>query len=308
MLKVTYCGGGGGGCPYVSTWNGTHYALDNNILPASETSNGADVEDYYKLEQALVPTYEGKLFSFYSLQISEFEHEHSYLDYVKLLAVDHSSSVNVAVTPYGEILTYSDPAPSISAVNENGIDILSQLNSANGDYYQGHNGSYVTLTFAPTDVSNGVKLVIREDGPIGPPLLKCPVYVQVLNATEDWNTIATFHTRTYWATDVMNMTGYLPDPEGNLRVRLCFVSNDKIDYVGLDTTPQASVKTYEANLTSAIHSTQGNVKPLLMENDQTYAELTPGQQIQLAFQLPNNRNEERTFILYTEGHYSTIAP
>lgn len=298
--------GGGGSCPYVSTWNGTRYMLDNNILPASETSNGADVEDYYKLESSLVPTYEGRLFSFYSLQISEFEHEHSYLDQVKLLAVDHPPDVNVAVSPYGEILTYSNPAPPISAVDEDGIDMLSQLNSIDENYYQGYNGSHITLTFAPTDVSNGVKLVIREDGPIGPPLLKCPVYVQVLNATGDWNTVAIFHTRTYWATDIINLTGYLPDPEGNLKVRLCFVSNDKIDYVGLDTTPQASVKTYEANLTSAIHSTQGNVKPLLMKNDQTYAELIPGRRILLTFLLQNNRNEERTFILYTEGHYITI--
>jgi len=31
-------GAGGVGCPFVSTWNGTHYVLDNNLLPASEAS------------------------------------------------------------------------------------------------------------------------------------------------------------------------------------------------------------------------------------------------------------------------------
>jgi hypothetical protein len=303
-----YSGGGGGGCPYVYTWNGTRYVLDNNILPASEISNGADVEDYYKLEQMLVPTYEGRRFSFYSLKISEFEHEHSYLDQVKLLAVDHPPDVNVAVSPYGEILTYSNPAPPISAMDDNGIDVLSQLNSLDEDYYQGYNGSYVTLTFAPTDVSNGVKLVIREDGPFGPPLLKCPVYVQVLNETGEWNTVATFHTRTYWATDIINMTSYLPDQEGNLKIRLCFVSNDKIDYIGLDTTPQASIQVRQAPLLLAVHSVQGNVRALLTQSDQTYAELTPNEFIQLTFLLPNNNNEERTFIFYSNGRYSTIAP
>jgi hypothetical protein len=301
-------GGGGSGCPYVSGWNGTRYVLDNNILPASETSNGVDVEDYYRLEQMLVPTYEGQLFSLYSLQVSEFEHEHSYLDQAKLLAVDHSSGVDVAVSPIGEILTYSNPAPAIFAVDDNGVDVLSQLNSMDGTYYQGCNGSCVTLTFASTDVSNGVKLVIREDvPPNGPPLLKCPVYVQVAKPTGDWNTVAVFHTRTYWATDIINMTGYLPDANGDLKVRFCFVSTDKIDYVGLDTTPQANIEVHQAFLLSALHSTQGNVRPLLTMNDQTYAELIPGQRIQLAFLLPN-QNEERTFILYTEGHYSTIAP
>jgi len=71
-IYLNIYGGGGGSCPYVSTWNGTQYVLDNNILPASETSNGVDVKDYFRLEQSLVPTYKGKLFSYYSLQISEF--------------------------------------------------------------------------------------------------------------------------------------------------------------------------------------------------------------------------------------------
>ena len=296
--------GGGGGCPYVYAWDGQQYVMDNNLLPASEMSNGDDVEDYYRLEQPFVPTYQGRTYSQYSMQIREFEYEHDYLDQVKLFAVDHSSNVNAAVSPYGEILTYSNPAPATSAVDNNGVDVLSLLSSVDENHYQGYNGSYITLTFTPTDVSNGVKLVIREDTY----LLKCPVYVQVLNATENWNTVAIFYTRTYWATDILNMTGYLPDPEGNLKVRLCFVSNDKIDYVGLDTTPQASIEIHQAFLLSAFHSTQGNVKPLLMENDQTYAELIPGEQIQLMFLLKNNQNQERTFILYAEGHYSTIAP
>ncbi len=300
-------GGGGGACPYVSTWNGTHYVLDNNILPAAEHSNGADVEDYYRLEQPFAPTYQGTRRSAYSLQIREFENEHDYFDHVKLLAVDHSSDVNVAVTPYGEILTYSNPVPPVSAVDDDGIDVLSLLSSVDGNYYQGYNGSYVTLTFASTDVSNGVKLIVREDDPLRHPWLKSPVYVQVLNATGEWDTVAVFHTRTYWATDIINMTGYLPDSEGNLKVRLCFVSNDKIDYVGLDTTSQASIEIHQADLISAFHSTQGNVKPLLIKNDQTYAELIPGELIQLTFLLPNNQNEERAFILYTEGYYNTIA-
>jgi len=103
------------------------------------------------------------------------------------------------------------------------------------------------------------------------------------------------------------MTAYLPDPEGDLKVRLCFISNDKIDYIGLDTTPQANVKIHHATLIAAIHSTQGNVKNLLINNDQTYAELIPNQRISLFFLLPNNQNERRAFILYTEGHYNMIS-
>jgi len=296
--------GGGGGCPYVYTWDGQQYVMDNNLLPASEMSNGADVEDRYRLEQPLVPMYQVTRSSVYSLQIREFEHEHDYFDQVKLLAVDHSSNVNVAVSPYGEILTYSNPASAIFAVDDNGVDVLSQLSSVDGNYYEGYNGSYIILNFGNVNSENA-KLVLRTDRPP----LKMSIHIQVQDPAGNWTDIATIIPRTYWATDIIDVSSYLPSRSNTeLKVRLYFTASHKIDYVGLDTTPQASVKTYEANLISAIHSTQGNVKPLLMKNDQTYAELTPGQQIQLTFLLPNNRNEERTFILYAEGHYSTIAP
>jgi hypothetical protein len=278
--------------------------MDNNLLPASETSNGADVNDYYRLERLLVPTYKGIYQSLYSLQIREFEHEHDYLDHVKLFAVDHTSNVNVAVTPSGEILTYGNVAPPISAIDETGADVLSLLNSTDGNYYQGHNGSHITLTFAPINLSNGAKLVIRSDED---PIVKSPIYVQVLNTTGEWNTVATFHTRTYWATDMLNMTNYLPNAGGNLKVRFYFVSNDKTDYVGLDTTPQANIQVRQATLISAYHSAQGDVTPLLLENDKTYAELIPTNLIQLVFLAPNNQNQKRTFILYTEGHYNKIT-
>ena len=39
------------GCPYVFTWGGQGYLKDNNLLPISIKSRGADVEDYYRLEQ-----------------------------------------------------------------------------------------------------------------------------------------------------------------------------------------------------------------------------------------------------------------
>lgn len=56
-----------GGCPFVYTWNGSDYVIDNNLLPYSETSGGTDVQDYYRLEQTPVPKYEGHWFSWHSL-------------------------------------------------------------------------------------------------------------------------------------------------------------------------------------------------------------------------------------------------
>jgi hypothetical protein len=293
---------GGGGCPYVSPWNGTCYVSDNSILPDSEMSGEHDTKDYYGLEQPLVPTLQGEKYSSYSLKISEFEHEHDYIDQVQVLAVDHPAGVNVGVSLSGEILTYKHPTPPVSAISSDGADVLSLLKGSDGKYYQGYNGRYITVTFAAADVSAGAKLVVRADDF----WIKCPIYVQVINATGQWNTVASFDTRSNWATDIINMTGLLPGAEGNLRVRLCFVSTDEIDYVGLDTTPQAKVQVHEAKLLHALSSWQGDVTQLLKADDEKYAELLPSQQILLTFQLPTSQNSERTFILYTEGHYQTI--
>jgi len=301
-LSVTIMSSGGGDCPYVAAWNGTSYVLDNNILPDSETNAGHDSQDYYTLQQTPVPTLRAGSFSLYSLKIYEFEREHDYIDQVQLLAVDHPTGVNVAVSPLGEILTYGQPTAPTSAVSNDGLDVLSPLNLSDGNYYQGYNGSYVTLTFAVPDVSAGAKLVIRSEDPH----MKCPIYIQVLNSTGQWNTIASFHTRSNWTTDIINVTGYMPDPQGNFKVRLYFVSNDKIDYVGLDTTPQASIQVHTANLLNALSSSQGAVTRELKADDEKYAQLVPGQQILLTFQLCSNQNGQRTFLLHIDGYYQII--
>lgn len=291
-------GSGGGGCPFVSTWCGTEHWLDNNVLPASETSNGTDVEDYYMLQQPLVP-YNGK----YSLLISEFEQEYSYLDQVRLIAVDHEFDANVGVSPYGDILTYRSPHAPVSAVDEHDSSWLDTISAIDNVYYEGHAGSYLVLNFGDLNILDGAKLVLRSDTP---EFQKSPVFIQTLNSTGHWHTRAVIHTRVYWSTDIIDLSEYLPDANGELKIRLQFVSNDKIDYVGLDTSRQDDYELQEANLVSANHSTQGNVKALLIENDNTYAELIPSEQIQLQFTLNNKSGEARTFILYTKGHYYTI--
>jgi hypothetical protein len=103
------------------------------------------------------------------------------------------------------------------------------------------------------------------------------------------------------------MTGYLPDINGELKVKLSFVSNDKIDFVGLDISEQAEIKINYADLISAIHSEYGNVKALLLYNDKAYVDLSPEQQIFLSFAVPVQKAEKRAFIVNLRGYYYTIG-
>lgn len=293
--------GGGGGCPFVSTWNGTDYVLDNNLLPMSEASNETDVVDYYKLQQPLVLDDSGA----YRLLLSEFEQEHDFFDQVKLLAVDHQPNVGVAVSLYGEILTYTEPSPPVSAIDDNQKNVKHILSAIEGDYYEGHNGSYITLNFGDElDVSKGTKLVMRADTP-----LKTPdsIHVQVQGEEGNWNDIASVITRVYWATEIIDLSEHLPDAKGNLKVRLYFTANHKIDFVGLDTSPQATIDIHESQLISAIHSTEGDFTTKLLHSDNTYAELVPEQEIILTFTSPPQTMEDRDCILLAEGHYYTIT-
>jgi hypothetical protein len=297
----------GDSCPFVSVWNGTDYVLDNNLLAASEQANGAETEDYYRLEQTLVPTYEGRIFALYSMQMREFETEHSYVDQVKLLAVDHNPYVNVGVTPTGEILTYENPQPPITCVDRYGNDLLDTLSFPDDQYYIGIQDDYVELDFGDIDTSGSAKLLLRTDFVIEP---KCPcVRVQVLDSTGNWIDIITIIPRVHWATDIIDLSSYLSDVSGDLIVRLYFTNIHKLDYVGLDTTPQANIHVIQTPALYAIHTEEGPVTLKLLLNDNVYAELLLNQQIDLGFLLPRNRDGiERTFIFYAEGYYHTITP
>lgn len=49
------------------------------------------------------------------------------------------------------------------------------------------------------------------------------------------------------------------------------------------------------------------MKLQLLKSDGIYAELLPGEQIQLTFTLPKNKEDTTPFILYVKGHYHTIT-
>jgi len=114
--------------------------------------------------------------------------------------------------------------------------------------------------------------------------------------------------RIYWATEIVDLSSWLPDADGDLKVRLLFTNTHRVDYVGLDTTPQESYTLRQGVLLWAIHSEQGSVGRKLRFEDEIYAELLPGQTIRLTFHLrPRDHPEaQRTFIVYSKGHYYTI--
>ena len=225
-ISLDPSGGGGGSCPYLLLWNGTDYIVDNEILPAAGYSNGSDVSDYYRLQKKLVPC--GRK---YPIIISEFEQEYTRIDQVGLSAVSHESNVEIAVTAEGDILTYEKPISALTAVDNHGKDFTEELSSVDGASYQSLHNDYLLLDFDNIATKQNAKLVIRSDPPIGPPLLKCPLFVQLLDCSNEWYTVATIYSRRYWTTDIVDLNPYLQDISERPRIRLCFVGNSRVDFV-----------------------------------------------------------------------------
>jgi hypothetical protein len=292
---------GGSGCPFLYVWNGSQYIIDNNILPSSELTNGTDVQDYYRLEQPLVPR-NGK----YSIIIGEFENEHSYLDQAKLLAVDHNSNVNITVTPDGEILTYKNPIAPTYAFDNYGNDRLSEISHIDGNindpttHFFGYEGDFLVLNFGRIN-SSIAKLILRDDMKSS----EICINVQIINSTGQWQTVIRLSPRNYWSIEAVDLSPYIIENQDFI-VRLLWTSPHRLDYVGLDTTEQEDYDTHTGSLIFAIHSNQGDVRQLLADSDNEYVELFPNQLIWLQFRLPNKTRQTRTYIFYTEGHYYTI--
>lgn len=103
---------------------------------------------------------------------------------------------------------------------------------------------------------------------------------------------------------VGDLSEHLPDASNELKVRVSFTAQDKIDFIGLDTGKQGEFSTHTASLASAVHISGTNLKEALMSSDNIYAELYPDEQIQLDFTLPQTAQEQRDFIIILEGHYN----
>ena len=131
--------------------------------------------------------------------------------------------------------------------------------------YVGQAGDYIILDFGCLDTSNGAKLILRTDEVIVP---KTPcIKIQILSKTGDWIEVGTLIPRVYWSTDIIDLTPYLLNVGGSLKIRLYFTHIHKIDYVAVNTTQQAQIQIVHSQLISAIHSKEGIITLKLLYQD-----------------------------------------
>jgi hypothetical protein len=288
-------GGGGGGSPFVAPWNGVAYVEDNNILPLSEEFDRTtrDVVDHYRLHASLMPVGER-----YSLKLVEFEEERSFFDSISLWVVDHDSDVRVGINPQtGTVITYEDPEPPNSAVDNYNRNVLGALIAWDGNFHEGWRGDFVELTFGRVKRDDARLLIVADTSH----KIKTRIFVQVWNGT-GWEVADTMHHRTNFAEDIVDLSPYVP--ASGLRIRLLGASRFALEQVGIDTSPSHTASIQVAPLLNAVHSSGLDLTSPLTSRDGAYGELAPGEDILSTFGVPPVGDEARSFVFVSSGHYT----
>jgi hypothetical protein len=303
------------GCPCLFVYDGERFMGENTILAPVELARdrSSDVSDVLLLKQ-LVPLID----DVYKLQISEFEEEHSFLDQVELLAVDHEFGSKVAVTRDGGMFVY-DPAKfrePISCHDERGIaqDSLLQLDPEDRVFMSGQ-GSLV-LDFGPVsqDSTNEILLLpcCGDDGSsktiskvvAGEYIPQIGLLVETQKEGV-WQVIDSIPPRLAQEEASIDLSDYTSTDQ-ELKIKLSWdergysFSEFRCFEAKLFDQPQP------LTLINASHSSLGNVIQELTFDDNDYVELLPGENIDLSFSyLPPEPSEVRDFVFKCNGHYIT---
>jgi hypothetical protein len=207
-------------CPHLYVWDGSKYRFITDFLGAGALGYliapniyyYPDSDEYVKIEGSAFKPKDG----LYSIQILDSLQEVVYLDEVRLLAIDRPADVEVypnerfALTPpFPEFKIYAvkDAKPPVSAVDDNGNDILPLIRSRDRKYpdfkllsYKGYTQTH-SMMLDLGDLSKAKKIILIIYGWIEYPesysnlaasqgnvKIKAPS-LEVINKDGEWETV-----------------------------------------------------------------------------------------------------------------------
>lgn len=329
----------------------TEVSAGTGYLPYFEYfgENGAmvfgysDPWDYIKLDGSQIQPKNG----YYDMTLTELWDEIFYLDSARLLVVDHSPGVDVYSTSWtrkynlegqGTIYTVNKTLSApISAVYD-GENVLPQISKLDGIYAAQPNwqyGQWNTLELNLGNLSDAKEIKLIVTGMVvwptsdvttewvskfatQPRVEPFPVqYMEVKDKNGNWVRVP--DNRQFPMLDAspetfaVNLTGLFPTNDYSLRINMFF--DGRIDYIGVDTTPQQDVTIQELQPSSATltqifetYSTStgnftryGDVTELMLEADNEFVIGRRGDEIHLLFLAnikPVPENMERDYFVF----------
>jgi hypothetical protein len=311
ILVINSGGGGGGSCPFVYTWNGSEYVLEDVILTQSEkASEGTPVSDLLPLtyEPALV---DGN----YRIRIHEQEAEKTFLDHAELLIFDHAPGYDVSIDQNGKFVFGKDRLLPSRVTDDLGQDVLEWLRDADEEPYVRSGPGWLVATF--TSRSGAGRFIAAADdpkpsckiwaGPTGGDVVDpFVVWMEVEDRSGAWHELPKGPMRLplAHARPIVNLDDYDLGP--TFRVRYSWDDHFELDELSL--VMQSPVQNTEtrAPLSRVVHSGDHSSANALYRSDAHYAELVTGEYVDLFFPAkPVPVGKKRSIVLAAKGYYLT---
>jgi len=161
----------GSSCPMLFVWNGERYEFLSDVIGPGVVGewvgpgerNIPDPTEYLKVDGSHVKLKNGRI----SFRFAEVMEEITYLDHVRLLAVDHPSGIVVnpneyfaSQPPFPEfkVITSRDAKPPRAATDENGRNVLPELLNRDRRYVTGFDSlpyaGFAKLHYLEMDLGN----------------------------------------------------------------------------------------------------------------------------------------------------------
>jgi hypothetical protein len=290
-------------CPSLYFWNGINYTyvtevsnggwlgyMDYMTEDGNIVFSGGNPWDHVKLDQTQIQPKNDGEYEYYESVLFQQWDEIFYIDTAYLVAVDHPNNTQVYSTMinyvnkgfYGTIYTTKEESwlTPISAINEKGDNVISQIAKLDGNFTPASNGvtssswdnitlNRLTLDLGDLSGAPEIKLIINGMVDWGPPepyyewidkftaasaeglvpngtKITPPSYMEVLNSQGNWiqvppNRQIPIPGDYIPRTFAVDLNGLFPIDGNEYKIRLTNFWNVTFDYIGIDITPQENI-------------------------------------------------------------------
>lgn len=294
-----------GGCPTLAIEVNGEMIDDNPLLITSLSNPGEDVTDYYLLQNPVTPA-GNKI----NLRIHEPQTEHTWLDQVELIEAKVNHNEFVAVTDDGEIVNYRKPSiPFTITLNDtmDVSDILNDLDSLTLNVYEG-DILRVELNRQSMDGDGNDNIILGGEEELPPKDIMGTIRFAnksidgkgtTTNDESKFQDFGEFYFRPNMSVICKRLGNFR---EGYLEI--LFAKGAELDYLMIARNLRtASTRTPE--LLSAFHNLNGDVLQKLLNKDEDYAEIYPGEDIVFKFRNRPGSQLKTKYILKSVGRYET---
>jgi hypothetical protein len=343
LLILTFHNWGGCSCPFVYSYDGTHFIFNGEILSGA-TQPGLERDDWLPLH--MIASKEGT----YKLKLTNEVHEIQSVNYAGLTVIDHSENVSVLIDKYGISQTIKEPVKPTDARNKAGRDILSLIEARDTLYYSGERNSTdeqgieeIVMKFVrPQEVSKSAKLIIRAKNSFWLEILFSKFHKffgdRYGNFAEKQESVSGRNLNKFlldqniplsvylekngkWEfVDYFNIAGPMALRGDILSIDLNGITSDtvkikletgflfwEIDYSAMDFSKNEKVDVAELAPNIAQDQNGNDARELLIKTDENYLVLrNVGDEVLLDFKEPARQHTGRTIFLHTSGYYKIL--